>query len=339
MARQSKKKSPKNLFLPGDSERHQKSGTKKSGLTANKGSHPNQLLTVDDRKRRLQEALNCLSAKQREIVYANWPEIARGIDYALQRGELSEFDRLFDIKESYEYELVTKHVNDILEGNVSNRKIVNWAKGLALKRKPSWHNCLFRQRESIRLRCKPCKIEYDETGNIADLGFADAEWMPIVNPPNPFAATAEDLVINKELSTIIRQLPSIVGSSKRKRASEYQRILQLQLSGVDVKRKHAKQLGIKSDQVASRKHQAIKFAGQILAEIFPDLKEAQAVFRVQKAKSWNVERSTFEKRKALYRKPYCEEMQPRTIRVWGVVDGNGPDFAKSGVVQVKAGTN
>jgi hypothetical protein len=320
---------------------HTKSGTnphqqnnknyriKKSKSAENNSGHPNQLLTVDDRKDRLKEALNCLSQEQLDMVYSDWSEIIKGINYAIQRDELRELEGIADRIESYEYELLRKRINDILEDNIPKRTIFNWAKGHARKRKPSWYNSLFRQRESIQIQYEPCEIEYDEIGNIADLGFDNSEWMPIVDPPNPFTCTPEDLIINFELSEIIKQLPSIVGSSNRKRKSEYQRILELQLSGVDVRPKHGKQLGIEKDDVANLKFQAIKFAAQILAEIFPELEETQAVFRTQKGKSWNSIKSNFNERKNLYRQLYSKEMEPRTIRVLKVIDGSKeqePDY-------------
>jgi hypothetical protein len=254
-------------------------------------------------------------------VHKYWPDITKGIDHTIKERHLREFDRLYEAKECYEYELIKKLVLNIQENRLPKRKIFNWARGLARIRIPTWYNSLIRQRESIQILNEPCELEFDETGNVTDIGLVNSEWMPIVNPPNPYAASPEDLIINCELSQIIKQIPSIVGNLKRKRASEWKRILELQLSGVDVLPKHGKRLGIKSCEVASLKHQALKIAGEILAAIFPELVGVQALFWAQKGKTWHVEKSTFKERCVLFRDPHVSRKIACTLRTLSVIDG------------------
>ena len=211
-------------------------------------------------------------------------------------------------------------VRDHRNTQPSGKSVIKWAKKLCAKRKNSWHDSNIRQRENVHISAKPFHIEYDECGNVVDVGLSDLGYLPIVNAPNPLYCTSEDFVINQELTEIIRQLPSKVGSLKKKRAAEYKRILKLQLSGVDVKPCHGTQLGIKSAEVASLKLQAFNCAGKILSGIFPELKKAQALYKDQKCKKWKIDRSTFEERKGLYRDPNYEE--PRLVRAWSVLQGD-----------------
>ncbi len=71
----------------------------------------------------------------------------------------------------------------------------------------------------------------------------------------------------------------------------------------------------------SLKRQTYRFAGEIFVKTFPDLKEKQRVYRTQRGKKWEIEKSTFDERKALYRDPYKAQFQPSPIRHIRVVNG------------------
>lgn len=284
-------------------------------------SHPNQRVTVEEWTNRLKEHMNKLSEKQRRILGSYWQPISDGIHEATKNDRLEGLEKFEEKKESLEYNLLIKGTPYLLSNRPQKKSVKKWAKKLTSKRKYTWKSSLIRQCEAIQVMPRPYAIVFEEDGSIADIGLADCEWKLQIKPPG-HNSNPEKFMLEMEIYRIVSLLTSIVGSSKKKRASEYERILELQLNGVDVKPEHGKQLGIKGDEVANRKIQAKKFAGQIFADIFPELENSQSLYRAQKGKTWHVTRSTFKERGALYQDPYVEEKEPRTIRVWKVIVGS-----------------
>jgi hypothetical protein len=285
--------------------------------------------------------LGRFSQHEREIVFSYLIPIREGIHEATKTENLYELEKFDEIKECFEYALLMKGTPYLLSNRPQEKYVKKWAKKLTSKRKNSWKTSLIRQREAIRVMPRPCAIVFEEDGDIIDFSFCDSDWKPQINPPG-HSSDPEKFLLEMEIYQIVSLLPSIVGSSKKKRSLEYQRVLELQLSGVNVTPDHSKRLGVKCGEMASVKHQAFKVGGESLAKIFPELERAQTLYWTQKGKTWHVKRSTFEVRGALYQDPYVEEKEPRTIRVWEVIVGSRgqePDSPEppDSAVRAKAG--
>jgi hypothetical protein len=287
---------------------YQKNGTrdnqiKKSNSPETTKNHANQRLTVDDWAKRLEEHIGLLSQNQREAVFQYWVPIQRGINDATKDDALYELENFDQLKESLGYNLLIKDIPYILSKQPSKNSVYLWAKKLAGKRKFSWMASLIRQREAIRVMPKSYRLVFSEDGSLSDISLTSAGWQPQINPPN-YNCDPENFLLNKEIFKMILFLPSIVGALNRKRAKEYQRILELQLSGVDVRPHHGKQLEIPETKVTSIKWQAFKHSNEIFVTFFPNLEQAQALYRAQKGKTWHVEKSNSKDRNRLYRGPF-----------------------------------
>jgi hypothetical protein len=258
-----------------------------------------------------------------------------GIHDATKDDVLLEWESLEQQKESLGYNLLIKAIIYILCRQPSRNSVYRWAKRLAGKRKYSWMTSLIRQRESIQIMPNPQRLIFDEDRNIVDFSFTDSEWKPLIDPPS-HDCDPEKFLLDMETHRKVELLPSIIGSLKRKRSSEYLQILLAQLDGLDVKSCHGPQFGIPEVNVAARKNQLKEALREILIQDDPDLADRIAIYQAQRGKSWNIERSTFEERKALHRDPYAGQKIACTIRVWRAIDGNKRKKANTDEIQISA---
>jgi hypothetical protein len=137
----------------------------------------------------------------------------------------------------------------------------------------------------------------------------------------------EACLLKREEYEKVMGISSEVGKSDRKWASVYRKILEIQLSGTDVLPDSLELVGLETaKKLREMKSQAFKAAGKVLAKEYPDLKSKQALYKAQRGKKHKISKSTFEKRKALYRDPLASEIEPRLIRHLRVIDGRkSPD--------------
>jgi hypothetical protein len=319
---------------------HQKNGTKNLKNKKSKSpdkikNHPNQRLTVDDWANRLKRYLNMYSRRERETVFSYLIPIREGIHDATKDDVLVEWESLEQQKESLGYNLLIKAIPYILFRQPSRNSVYKWAKRLAGKRKYSWMTSLIRQRESIQIMPNPQRLIFDEDRNIVDFSFTDSEWKPQIDPPS-HDCDPEKFLLDMETYKKVNLLPSIISSTKRKRTSEYLQILLAQLDGLDVKPDHGPQLGITEENVTPFKNQLMETLRKILIQDDPELADRIELYKAQRGKSWNVERSNFEERKALHRDPYAGQKIACTIRVWRAIDGNKGKKANTDEIQINA---
>jgi hypothetical protein len=314
------------LQSPCQGETEQKKAKEKKTQNVNqKKIHSNKRSTVDDWHKRYIQHLSRLSHQDRAILKPYLFPIFKGINKATVRDGLGEFERFDEVKESFGYELIIQNSDYILAKRPPENKIIRWAYRLTSIRKPSWGNSLIRQWETMAIHSAQYKrIEYrdEETDMIAtDVTLANSEWLPPIDPPNPFNNNPEEMILEFEALHKVQQLPDAVGSIPKKHAAEYQGILEAQLGAIDVKSEHGVMFGIQDDDVKDIKHQAIEAAREIVAEGDEETAEKQQLYKAQKGKKWKANKSTFKQRKALHRYPYAEEHEPKLIRLWRVVDG------------------
>jgi hypothetical protein len=341
MAPKRKRKAQKKLRNKSGTNSHypkkgiEHSQIKRASSPDNTKNHQNQRVTVTDWAYRFKLHLNLLSQDQCEIVFLYLIPIRNGIHDAAQDDVLRELESFEQIKESFEYNLLIKAIPYILSKKPKKSSVYRWAKRLAVKRKYSWMTSLIRQRESIQIMPNPYKLIFDEERNIVDFSFTDSEWKPQINPPG-HDCDPEKFLLDMETYKRVDLLPSIIGSSKRKRTSEYLQILSAQLDGSDVKSGHGPQFGIPHENVASIKNQLKEALRKILIQDDPDLADRIVLYKAQRGKSCKIEKSTFEERRALHRDPYSGQKIACTIRIWRALDGNKRQAADSDEIQAGA---
>lgn len=269
----------------------------------------------------MKRKLRSLSPGEREIVDNYWPYIWEGIDWGTKYDNLDEFERVEEVKESFEYALVIQSIEYILQKKPSKSSVMYWAQKLTWRRKPSWYLSRIRQRENIQLAAKPFEMEFDEEGEIVNIGLSETEWQPLVNPPDPFSIqNPEEYMIAVGDYHKIKALPGEVGSmERRKHAKLNQKILEMQFDGIKVLPKHGPLLGIPEDKVAVFKFHMKKDARKIIAKGDNEMEDKQTMYDTQKGREWEIKKSTFPERRAYYRDSNYEE--PRLIRDWKVIKG------------------
>jgi len=281
----------------------------------------NRRLTSEDWFKRLSRKLKKYSASDRSKVLSYIPSIREGIRLAANYRNIDIEKEFQDSAEAYEYELLRKNADYILKNAPSKTGVRGWAFKLAFKRMSSWFMSGVRYREAYATMEKPFIHQCNNEGVIEESGFNNHKALPALEQSNPARFDPETCVIHQQLNFLVMDLPATAGKSKKERSKEYQRIFEIQLSGVNVVRKHANLIGCKPEEVAGLKYQAFEFAKTYFSKKVLGLKEAHAIYKKQKGKSWKAERSTFEERCDLNRSPYQEEMEPQIIRSWKVLNG------------------
>lgn len=300
-------------MAPAPSEERKSKGKKQS----------NEGLTVDDWVERFTHHMNSLSQAEQEIVKSYWPAIHTAIELATNHDEsLQQLEKLEEKKECFEYSLLIQATPHILANCPTNKNVIKWAKRRTSTRKNSWGNDLIRQRESIRVAAEGHRLSRDDEGRITDVGFSDREWMPMVSPPNPWTYDPEQMYFALEATREVEGLAENLGKTGKKRSLEYQHICALQLLGIDVVSKHGSKLGVPNDKVSGYKIQMRNESRKHLIKHYPHLETKHAVYDDQRGQKWDVKRSNFRERKALYRDTrYAEEMKPSRVRHFKVIDG------------------
>jgi hypothetical protein len=280
-------------------------------------------ITIEDRHMKLNKRLGEYTKNEREFLLGYFESIKKGIERAARDIDPVSLDGLESYKESFTYELAEKFREEIMRDKPPKKRIEVRARKLAFKRKKSWFDSMLRQKESIQLNAKPCYVTFCETGSFLDVGFPSSEDWPIFTTlSNPYEMNPEQCICYDQVIKMVRALPNIVGSLKRKRASEYEAVLKIQLSGEDVLPPHRDLIGAKSDEeLKGWKFQAFTLAGRVMAEIFPELEEKQALYRKQRGKKYKIRKSTFQDRKKLFRKYGSKETEPGPITVWKMIEG------------------
>ena len=181
---------------------------------------------------------------------------------------------------------------------------------------------LVKQWEIFRVRNQGQNVSFNDNGRFLDAETPQPSSDLRVNPSSLYHLSPETFFIRKELSHIIHDLPEKIGKSGKKWAHIYQKIIEMQIGGVNVVGKHKEVLGLKTaKQVRELKNQAFMLAAKIMADGIPELKTVQDRFRNKKKKKWKVIKPTFKERKEFYRVQHTDVMKPRTIRIWHVYDG------------------
>ena len=308
------------------STHHQKAGLKNSSIQRAQSAkrnnyHSKHKFTVDDWARRLEKHLNSLSQVHRETVFGYLEPIRSGINKATKDDGLDEFEHFESVKESFEYNLLIKATPYILCKRPLNKSVEKWAKKLTMRRKYSWKDWLISQRESIQINAKSYRLVFNEIGDLTDFGLPDSEWIPPINSPNPFVTSPEDCLIELEKTYLIQKLFAIIGDLDRKRAQEFLRIFLTQMNGFDITSKFGEKLAIPENDVANFKIQMIEAVRKFLIAIDPDLEKKITLYKLSKGKTWKIQRSTREERRALYRDPYAGQKIACILRVLRVIDG------------------
>lgn len=276
------------------------------------------------------ERLKSYSRYEQEALEHYRNIIRGGIEAATRYDRFDSFDVFEDIKEAYSIELIEKWTPGILAESPPPPKTIFW-KALSHTniRKGSWYDILTRSWESFATLPKVYVFEYDQDGHIADFAFSESEWAPPINPPDPHKTDPEKFLLELETYLTVDSLPSVIGAMRRKHAREYQRILEMQLDGLEVRPKHAPELGIRTEDLTHLKHQMKRRAREIVAENDPDLEEKQKVYDAQRGQKWTIKKSTFKERKASYA-DNVRKNEPRTIRDWKVLNGGKASTKSAG---------
>jgi hypothetical protein len=291
----------------------------------NNKKHRNQRITVEDRFERYKKHRENYTPEQLDVLESYHYCIWIGIEKATRYDSLHDFEGFDERKEAFEYELLVKGSKFIIEERPPKGAIVNWTKKLTNHRKRSWYIQKARQIESIQIMDRSCVLEFDDEGEIKDSGYFISDWIPPLTPPDFSKLDPETCLIQTELSEAVKNLPSEVGESGKKWAKVYKKILQMQLDGIEVRKKHTHLLGVDKDNVANLKFQTRELARKILAVKFPGLEHKQAIYKAEKKKKRKISKSTFRQRQELKRETNSEEMKPRTIRVLKVIAGGKKD--------------
>ena len=302
-------------------KRQIKARKKKVQKVSNCKGHTRKRLTVDDWCKRYLKRIAPLRSDQRHSLELYMPAIRKGIEFATSWDGLDRLENFEKLRECFEYELLIKSVDHLLAKRYPKRAVTKWAKKLTSKRKYSWFDVLIRQREAIRIHAQPFILERDDEGEIVDVGQPEPESSPQLNLPNPYWSNPEEFLLDMETFQNIQQLPSKVGSLPKKRAKEYQWILESILDGKKLSSKAAEMHGIPAKNLTSIIHQAKKEARAQVAEDDEELAKQYSISKEQKRKKHTIKKSTFKDRKPLYRKAYSEEMEPRLIRHLRKIDG------------------
>ena len=283
----------------------------------------NQPLTVADWVNRLARHMNTLSEEEQEVVKGYWPAIRKGVELATEADvDLQELEMLAKREECFEYYLLMKATPYILENCPSEKHEVYWAKRQTQRRKLSWYNDLIRQRDNIRVAAGGHRLCRDEESRITDVGLSDRKWVPVADPPNPWKADPEEMLLALEDTRTLEKLLERVGTLAGTNARKYQWILEQWLAGTEPTPDDGPSLGVKADYVTILKHHAKKYAMRIMAEQDVGIAEKQAWAKSSSAEKRTIKKSTSKELKALYRYTrYAEEMKPGPVRHLRVIDG------------------
>ena len=306
--------------------------------------HKARRISLEERHQSLKTKLANFPEKEQAILKEYFQSILTGIERATINDGFDRLDGFETFKEKFFYELLELFMEDILSECPPKRTIEYRAKRLTSRRKKSWFAAIIRQKETIQANAEPSFVIPGDDGAFCDVKiFPEIDWQSFLLPASPYIADPEECLCQKQLREIVTKLPSSVRASKRKRSPEWAMILDLQLSGKDVLPEHKEQVGANSDkQLREWKSQAFDEAGRCLAVHLPELEIQQALYKEQRGKKYQVQKSTFKKRKNLHRKPRTQEMEPKTIRLWKVIDGKGrakeilrrrPDKRRNDVLQ------
>jgi len=263
-----------------------------------------------------------LSIEEYRLLEDYRPVIRKGIQAATVDDKLRDYEHFEAKKECYEYELLIRLSRTFFSESPMLKTVKNWARKLTNIRKPSWHVAGIRQRESIQVMSGDHIFEYDDAGTIIATGLDNQDRIPHFSLSRQVDCDPEQSMIAKEQHMIVDQFAKHLRNSKKKRASEYLRIYQLQMSGVDVGEQHSTLLGIPKNKVKNYKHQMVEELRKFICSIDPDTLKQIGIFKGQKGKNWEVEKSTFQERTELNRvNPDGEEKKPKNLRVWRVLPG------------------
>ena len=299
-------------------------------------------LSVKDRHQSFKTRMESLTKSEQQEVLNYSQSVRRGIEAATCQEKHNNSARFIEEKEKYYYELMILFLGDILNQHPSQQSIKKRAKILASTRKKSWKEAHTRQEETVHVNAVPCDLVLGEDGCLMDVNVSsETDWQSFFLPPDPYRMNPEECLCQKQLQEMVTDIASNVRAQKRKRSQEWATILDIQLSGKDVLPEHKEQVGADSPkQLRELKSQAFNEAGRCIAEHIPDLEEKQALYKKQKGKKYHIQKSTFEQRKALYREPKTRDMEPRTIRVWKVLErkneSNGrPDSPDNVLIEIQ----
>lgn len=272
---------------------------------------------------------NCWGERFAEMVM-NWPEkelkklipylsgINQAVEKAYQDSGVVKLENAItkiaclECEEEYYFAPIIRN-NGLSPGTIY-RKVYRFS----LYRMWAWFSSMVRQIEAGQIHHRDILEVYDEEHKLVDYGEALCADDLLFNHKNLGQASPEEILLTEERLDLLRKAISEIESSKTANASIHARISKLQLSGIDVGRKHALLLGVSEEEVAPLKCQAFKRLRRVMAKFDPSLNKRQRVYNDEKLIEREFERSRFEERLAQY---YSTKEEPRTIFIWTRKDG------------------
>ena len=281
--------------------------------------------TYEDWLKQYKAITEPLSDEEDKLVKDYLPAIRKGIDQATWEDDFQYIEDLDEKKACLEIEELIYFIPTILRARPSHADITKRVIFFTNNRKNSWLNELINKNEFSSLLRQGLVVEIVEDGidgTSVDVALKKQFWNYSPTNHNNYNTDSDEILnIKQNLLRIKKGLKSI-GSSKRKHAKIYRRILEMMLDDIDVGSEHAAELGIAADEVADFKHQAIEYLQEIVSIGDTELLERRRRCKAQKHKKYKVKKSTLKERKTLYKKIEDDEItKPRTIRIWKVING------------------